>query len=95
MLPPPCRPLVSQSQTSLEVAYVLGQEEGLDHGRLVRLERAGGGRGETLLPLGDARGAVARLQEGALQLADVGLVLAELRGRVRVLDHQITTHRRR
>lgn len=83
---------VSQSQTSLErgPAYVLGQEKGLDHRRLVRLVRAGGGRGETLVPLAGAGVTVACLQEGALQFADVGLVLAQLRGRIRVLDQQTT-----
>lgn len=52
--------------------------------------RAGGGRGETLVPLAGAGVTVARLQEGALQFADVGLVLAQLRGRVSVLDRQTT-----
>lgn len=52
--------------------------------------RAGGGRGETLVPLAGAGVTVACLQEGALQFADVGLVLAQLRGRIRVLDQQTT-----
>lgn len=58
----------------------------LYHGGLVRPGGASGGRGQPLLPLGQAGRAAARLQEGALQLADVGLVLDHLfRGR-RVLQ---------
>lgn len=44
-----------------------------------------GGRGQPLLPLRQARRALARLQEGALQFADVGLVFEHLLRRRGVL----------
>lgn len=50
------------------------------HGRLIKSGGAHGRRGQPLLPLGRAPRAVPRLQEGALQLADVGLVSDHLSG---------------
>lgn len=58
--------------------YIL-QLERFYHRRLIRAGTACGGRGEPLLPLGGARSAGLRLQEGALQLADVSQVLDPLR----------------
>ena len=75
-------PSLSRRRTA---AYVLELQR-LDHRWLVSSGRARRGRGESLLPLGQARRAVARLQEGALQLADVGLVLDHLFRRRGVLQ---------
>ena len=65
-------------------AYIL-KLQWLYHRCLIRSGRARRGRREPLLPFGQAWRAAARLQEGALQFTDVGLVLDHLCRRRRVL----------
>lgn len=75
-------------------AYIL-QLQRFYHRRLIRPGRARRGRGESLFPFGQARRAVARLQERALQFADVRLVLDHLCRRRGVLQWPVNHDTRR
>ena len=66
-------------------AYILRLQR-FYHGRFVCPGWVRWGRGESLLPFGQARRAVTGLKEGALQFADVGLVLDHLRRGLGVLQ---------
>ena len=76
---------INKDAMHASIAYLV-RKEGLDHGRVVQPRWAQRGGREALFPLGEAWLVPSLLQEGPLQLADVGLVFHQhVRPVVRVL----------